>query len=37
MEGVGEEKLNFALLKSVKCQKARLGQSVSTHFVAGCS
>ena len=36
MEGMGEEKLYFSLLKSVKHQKAPLGQSVSTHFVADC-
>ena len=36
MEGVGEEKLYFPLLKSVKLQKAPLGRSVSTHFVAEC-
>ena len=34
MEGMGEEKLYFPLLKSVKHQKAPLGGSVSTHFVA---
>ena len=35
--GDGEEKLYFSLLKSVKRQKAPLGRSVSTHFVADCS
>ena len=33
MEGMGEEKLYFRLLKSVKPQKAPLGQSVSMDFV----
>ena len=33
MEGMGEGKLNFPLLKSVKPQKGPLGQSVSTYFV----
>ena len=37
MEGMGEEKLYFPLLKSVKCQKAPLGQDVSTNFVTYCS
>ena len=37
MEGMGEEKLSFSLLKSGKRQKVHLGQSVSTHFVADCS
>ena len=38
MEGMGEEKLYFLLLKSVKCKKnPGLGQSVSTHFVADCT
>ena len=30
------EKLYFPLLKLVKCQKAPLGQSVSTNFVVNC-
>ena len=34
MEGMGEEKLYFLLLKSVNVKKAQLEQSVSTHFVA---
>ena len=34
MEGMGEEKLYFPLLKSVKRQKAPLARNVSTHFVA---
>ena len=33
MEGMGEGKLYFPLLKSVKHKKAPLGQSVSTSFV----
>ena len=33
MEGMGEGKLYFPLLKSVKPQKGPLGQSVSTYFV----
>ena len=33
MEGMGEEKLYFHLLKSVKPQKAPLRKSVSTNFV----
>ena len=37
MEGMGEEKLYFPLLKSGKCQKAPLGRSVSTYFVGDCS
>ena len=37
MEGMGEEKPYFPLWKSVKGQKAPLGQSVSTNFVADCS
>ena len=37
MEGMGEGELNFPLLKSVKRQKAPLGRSVSTNFVADCS
>ena len=36
IEGMGEEKLYFPLLKSVKRQKAPLGRSVSTNFVASC-
>ena len=36
VEGMGEEKLYFLLLKSVKRQKAPLGQSVSTHFITDC-
>ena len=36
MEGMGEEKPYFLLWKSVKCQKAPLGHSVSTNFVADC-
>ena len=36
MEGMGEEKLYFHLLKSVKPQKAPLGQSVSSDFVTNC-
>ena len=36
MEGMGEEKLYFPLLKSEKRQKAPLGRSFSTHFVADC-
>ena len=36
MQGMGEEKQYFSLLKSVKCQKAPLGQSASTDFVANC-
>ena len=34
MEGVGEGKLNFPLLKSAKRQKGPLEQSVSTYSVA---
>ena len=37
MEGMGEEKLYFPLWKSIKRQKAPLGRSVSTNFVADCS
>ena len=37
MEGMGEEKLYFPLLKSRKRHKAPLGRTVSTHFVADCS
>ena len=37
MEGMGEKKLYFPLLKSGKRQKSLLGRSVSTHFVADCS
>ena len=33
----GRGKLRFPLLKSVKCQKGDLGQTVSTNFVADCS
>ena len=36
MEGMGEEKLYFHLLKSVNSQKAPLGQSVSTDYVTNC-
>ena len=36
VEGMGEEKPYFLLCKSVKCQKAPLGHSVSTNFVADC-
>ena len=36
VEGMGEEKLYFPLLKSGKRQKAPLGQNVSTYFVADC-
>ena len=36
MKGKGEEMLYFSLLKSVKCQKAPLGQSALTDFVANC-
>ena len=32
----GRKKLYFPLLKSVKRQKAPLGRSVSTYFVADC-
>ena len=35
MEGMGKG-LYFPLVKSGKCQKAPLGQSVLTHFVADC-
>ena len=34
MEGTGEEKLYYTLLKSVRRQKAPFGRSVSTNFVA---
>ena len=34
MGGKGEEMLYFSLLKPVKCQKAPLGQSALTDFVA---
>jgi len=37
MEGEGEEKLYYVLLKSAKRHKGPLGQSVSTNFVADCS
>ena len=33
MEGMGNEKLHFALLELTKHQKGPLGQSVSTNFV----
>ena len=33
----GEKKLYFPLLKSGKRQKAPLGRSASSHFVADCS
>ena len=36
MEGMGEEKLYFLLLKSIKRPKGPLGQSVSANFVADC-
>ena len=36
MEGMGEEKLYFPLLKSVKHQKAPFWRSVLTDFVACC-
>ena len=36
MGGKGEETLYFSLLKPVKCQKAPLGQSALTDFVANC-
>ena len=36
MEGMGEEKLYFPVLKSVKHQKAPFWRSVSTDFVACC-
>ena len=37
MEGMGEEKLYFLLLKSLKRKKKpSLGRSVSTNFVADC-
>ena len=36
MEGMGEEKLYFPLLKALKRHKAPLRQIVSTHFVADC-
>ena len=36
MEGMGEEKFYFHLLKSVKPQKAPLGQSASTDFDTNC-
>ena len=36
MEGMGEEKLYFPLLKSEKRQKVPLGRRFSTHFVASC-
>ena len=34
MEGMGKEKLYYALFKSVKRQKAPFGRSVSANFVA---
>ena len=37
MEGIGEEKLNFSLWKSVKRQKAHLGRDGPINFVADCS
>ena len=37
MKGMGEEKLYIPLLTSGKRQKAPLGRSDSTHFVADCS
>ena len=37
MDGMGEEKLSFPPLKPVRRQKAALGQSVSTTFVADCT
>ena len=36
MEGMGEEKLYFLLLKSIKHPKGPLRQSVSENFVADC-
>ena len=36
MEGMGEEKLYFPILKSVKHQKAPFWRSVLTDFVACC-
>ena len=36
MEGMGEEKLYFLILKSVKHQKAPFWRSVLTDFVACC-
>ena len=36
MEGMGEGKLVFPLLKSVKTSERPLGQSVSINFVADC-
>ena len=36
MEGMGEEKLCFLLLKSIKRPKGPLGQIVSENFVADC-
>ena len=36
MEGMGEEKLYFLLLKSIKRPKGPLGQTVSANFVADC-
>ena len=36
MEGMGEEKLYFPILKSVKYQKAPFWRSVLTDFVACC-
>ena len=36
MEEMGKEKLYFPFWKSVKRQKAHLGRSVSTNFVADC-
>ena len=37
MKGMGEGKLYFLLLKSVKRKRSPLGKSVSTNFVADCS
>ena len=36
MEGRGKKEFYFPLLKSVKCQKVPLRQSISTNFVADC-
>ena len=36
MEGMGEEKVYFFLLKSIKRPKGPLVQSVSANFVADC-
>ena len=36
MEGMGEEKVYFFLLKSIKRPKGPLVESVSANFVADC-